>query len=215
VQDIDLLFSRVRGILFEHGLVKQSPWDSIRAWVSNVCHAKWPLPLSLTVFGVPVLFLPRGRQQASAESGVSSCSLSAVSTDTRFSHMRSPTALSDIVSLCGRTGHLRRTVRNPLRSDRFLLLGRAACSLKHLVGNSGQPFERWTVARGDGAYPRPERRGIAPGPRITPGARNSAVITLTHVPNESIRVSYRPLLWSSPSSASRSPSGIRENGFSA
>jgi hypothetical protein len=34
-------------------------------------HAKWPIPLSSTVYGVPVLFLPRGRQQASTESRVS------------------------------------------------------------------------------------------------------------------------------------------------
>ena len=34
------------------------------------------------------------------------------------------------------------------------------------MGNSGQPVERWAVARIDGAYPRRERRGIAPVPRI-------------------------------------------------
>jgi hypothetical protein len=35
------------------------------------------------------------------------------------------------------------------------------------VGNSGHSFEQWHVSRSDGAYPRPEGRGIAPVQRIT------------------------------------------------
>ena len=54
---------------------------TVSVWWS-VGHAKWPLPLSSRVDGVPVLFLPRGRQQASADSGVLSGSLSAVGTST-------------------------------------------------------------------------------------------------------------------------------------
>ena len=42
-----------------------------------------------------------------------------------------------------------------------------ACRLNIGVGNSSWSFERWSVARIDGAYPRRERRGIAPVPRIT------------------------------------------------
>ena len=73
-----------------------------------------------------------------------------------------------ILSHCfGRTGRLRRTVRNPLRSDRFLSVNTAACHLNAPVGNSGQAFERWSVSLSDGAYPRPEGRGIAPAPPIT------------------------------------------------
>jgi len=113
-------------------------------------------------YGVPVLFCLPGRQQASSESGVSSLMLRAVGTDTPFEDVRSPLALSDTASLRGRTGRLRRTVRNPLRSDRFLSQNRVACHLKFTVGNSGRAFERWCVAQSDGAYPRRERRGIAP-----------------------------------------------------
>ena len=102
-------------------------------------HAKWPVPLSSTIFGVPVLFWPRGRQQASTNSGVSCGSLSAVGTLAHPSRMRrSPTGLSDIASLGGRTGRLRRTIRNPLRSDRFLHHDRSACHLNASVGNSEQ-----------------------------------------------------------------------------
>ena len=120
------------------------------------------------MYGVPVLFLPRGRRQASAESGVSWCSLSAVGTSAHPSKMwRLPTALSDTASLRGRTGRLRRTVRNPLRSDRFLSSNRVACQL-----NVGIPKLRVLSNVGflpsDGAYPRPEGRGIAPVQRITP-----------------------------------------------
>ena len=61
--------------------------------------------------------------------GVSSDSLRAVGTDTPFKYVRSPTVLSDITSLRGRTGCLRRTVRNPLRSDQFLPANRLACQL--------------------------------------------------------------------------------------
>ena len=104
-------------------------------------HAKWPLPLSSAVCGVQVLFLPRGRQQASTDSGVPSGSLQAVGTSEHPSRMcRSPAALSDTASLRGRTGRLRRTVRNPLRSDRFLLSGTTACHLNISVGNSAQPL---------------------------------------------------------------------------
>ena len=61
------------------------------------------------------------------------------SAETHPSRMRrSPPALSDTVSLCGRAGGLRRTVRNPLRSDRFLPICRPACHLKNRVGNSDQ-----------------------------------------------------------------------------
>jgi hypothetical protein len=130
-------------------------------------HAKWPLPLSSTVYGVPVLFLPSGRQQASVDSGVS-CGRFQQSAQTHLSRMRrSPTGVSDIASLHGRTGRLRRTVRNPLRSDRFLPHGKAACHLNATVANSGLTFERWSVSRSDGAYPRRERRGIAPVSHIS------------------------------------------------
>gem|GEM_PF-5864432 len=64
-------------------------------------------------------------------------------------------------------GHLRRTVRNPLRSDRFLSYDRSAYQLNVTVGNSGQACEQWTVSTTDGAYPRPSGRGIAPVRRIT------------------------------------------------
>ena len=98
--------------------------------------------------------------------------------------MRSPTALSDTVvrgtpslvitkifdfrttSLRGRTGRLRRTVRNPLRFDRFLHQCSAAYRFNITVGNSRQAFGRRTVTTSDGAYPRPEGRGIAPVHRI-------------------------------------------------
>ena len=140
---------------FGHGSPTVSDW-----WTAG--HAKWPLPLSSTVFGVPVLFSPRGRQQASADSGVSSGSLSAVGTDTLFWNVRSPTVLSDIASLRRRTGRLRRTVRNPLRSDRFLETRKAPCHLNTSMGNSRRAYERWSVRQGDGAYPRRKRRGIAP-----------------------------------------------------
>ena len=62
---------------------------------------------------------------------------------------------------------LRRTVRNPLRSDRFLHYCRAACQLNVTAGNSIQAFGRWKVSQCDGAYPRPEGRGIAPVQHIT------------------------------------------------
>ncbi len=99
--------------------------------------AKRPLPLSSTVFAIHPLFWSTGCQQASAESGGPSESLSAVDTDTRFKHVRSPPAVSDTVSLDGWTGHLRRTVRNPLRSGRFLCCCMAACQVNVTVGNSG------------------------------------------------------------------------------
>ena len=104
--------------------------------------------------------------------------------DTPFKDVRSPPALSDTVvretqslvitkifdfrttSLRGRTGRLRRTVRNPLRSDRFLSVDTAACHLNAPVENSGLAFERWPMPPNDGAYPRPEGRGIAPVPLI-------------------------------------------------
>jgi len=106
-------------------------------------------------------------RQASADSGVSSRSLRAVGTSAHPSRMwRSLTALPDTASLRGRTGRLRRTVRNPLRSDRFLPVRRVAChlnagilKLKMLVNVDCLPS--------DGAYPRPEGRCIAPAPRIT------------------------------------------------
>jgi hypothetical protein len=130
--------------------------------------AKPPVPLSSAVCGVPMLFLPSGRQQASVDSGVSCGSLSAVGTLTHPSRMRrSPTGVSDTASLRGRTGRLRRTVQNPLRSDRFLPYGKAACHLNATVGNSGLAFERSAVTRSDSAYPRRERRGIAPVPHLT------------------------------------------------
>jgi hypothetical protein len=103
--------------------------------------------------------------------------------DTPFEGMRSPAALSDTVvretkslviteisdfrttSLHGRTGRLRRTVRNPLRSDRFLSITKVACHLTagilklRVLSNAGS-------LPSDGAYPRRERRGIAPVQRI-------------------------------------------------
>ena len=132
-------------------------------------------PILNRIWRPSVLFLPRGRQQASVDSGVPSGSLCAVGTRTYPSMIcRSPPALSDTVvretpslviteigdfrttSLRGRTGRLQRTVRNPLRSDRFLLIHRLACQLTSPMGNSGQLCERWSVARSDRTYPRPE-----------------------------------------------------------
>ena len=115
----------------------------------------WPCQVAVTpilnrICRPSVLFLPRGRQQASVDSGVPSGSLCAVGTRTYPSMIcRSPPALSDTVvretsslviteiydfrttSLRGRTGRLRRTVRNPLRSDRFLPVSKDRLSLKH------------------------------------------------------------------------------------
>jgi hypothetical protein len=62
----------------------------------------------------------------------------------------------------GRTGRLRRTGRNPLRSDRFPRHERAACQVTATVGNSGMTYDRWAVSQSDRAYPRPEGCGIAP-----------------------------------------------------
>ena len=84
---------------------------------------------------------------------------------TRFSHMCSPTVLPDIVSLRGWTGHLRRTVWNPLRSDRFLFNSRAACHLTVGIPKLGM-LSDVEAFPSDGAYPRRERRGIAPVQRI-------------------------------------------------
>ena len=66
--------------------------------------------------------------------------------------------------VCGRTGRLRRTVRKPLRSDRFLHSDRAACHLSATAGKSANPFECETLSRSDGAYLRRGRRGIAAVP---------------------------------------------------
>jgi len=78
---------------------------------------------------------------------------------------RSPTGLSDTASFSGRTGRLRRTVRNPLRSDRILLIERVVCQL-----NAGilklRLVSEVDSHPSDGAYPRRKRRGIAPVPRI-------------------------------------------------
>jgi len=86
--------------------------------------------------------------------------------DTSFKDVRSPTALSDTASLRGRTGRRRRTVRNPLRSDRFLPLSWFACHL-----NAGilklRVLSSAVSLPSDGAYPRPEGRGIAPAHRIS------------------------------------------------
>ena len=80
---------------------------------------------------------------------------------------RSPGWFRILPRYCGRTGRLRRTGRNPLRSNRFLHLSRAACHLNVSVGSSGQAYRRWSASLSDGAYPRRERRGIAPVPPIT------------------------------------------------
>ena len=80
---------------------------------------------------------------------------------------RSPGWFRILPRYCGRTGRLRRTGRNPLCSDRFLLLDTAACHLNPTVGHSDQACEQWTASRSDGAYPRPEVRGIAPVPLIS------------------------------------------------
>ena len=103
---------------------------------------------------------------------------------TPFEDVRSPPALSDTVvretqslvitkifdfrttSLRGWTGRLRRTVRNPLRSDQFLPVNTAVYHLNATVGNSGLAFERWSVLLSDGAYPRSKGRSIAPVPPI-------------------------------------------------
>jgi hypothetical protein len=141
-----------------------SPTASIW-WTAG--HAKWPLPLSSTVYGVPVLFLPSGRQQASVDSGVS---CGRFQQSARW-HTRLGCGVHRLVFRIlshrwGRTGRLRRTVRNPLRSDRFLPQGKAACHVNATVGSSGLAFDRESVARSDGAYPRRERHGIAPVPHI-------------------------------------------------
>ena len=78
----------------------------------------------------------------------------------------SPPALSDTASLCGRTGRLRRTIRNPLRFDQFLLTNTAVYHLNATVGNSRLAFERWSVLLSDGTYPRSKGRGIARVPPI-------------------------------------------------
>ena len=62
----------------------------------------------------------------------------------RFSSLRKSAALSN---------DLRRTGRNPLRSDRFLPYDRSDCQLNVTVRNSGEASERWTVSTSDGAYP--------------------------------------------------------------
>ena len=117
-------------------------------------HAKWPLPLSSTVYGVPVLFLPRDASRHHRSWGYRVVCFEQ-SAETHLSRMwRSPNALSDTVvretkslvitkiedfrttSLRGRTGRLRRTARNPLCSGRFLPSYRTACQLNLGIGNS-------------------------------------------------------------------------------
>jgi len=98
---------------------------------------------------------------------------------TSFEDVRSPTTLPDITSLCGRTGRrprdsvsrdhenlrfsndLRRTVQNPLRSDRFLPTNTAACHLNASIPKL-RALSNGDLLPSDGAYPRRERRGIAP-----------------------------------------------------
>jgi len=122
----------------------------------------------------PGVVLATGTQAGvSGVGGIVVLAFSSRHVDTPFKDVRSPTVLSDTASLRGRTGRLRRTVRNPLCSDRFLSVNTAACYLNVPVGNSGQAFERWNVSLSDGAYPRPEGRGIAPAPPIR-GGQNTA-----------------------------------------
>ena len=74
---------------------------------------------------------------------------------------RSPGWFRILPRYCGRTGRLRRTGRNPLRSNRFLHLSRAACHLNVSVGSSGQAYRRWSASLSDGAYPRPQKSEIS------------------------------------------------------
>lgn len=98
--------------------------------------AKPPLPLSSTVFGIHSLFLPTGCQQTPKDSGylVSRLQQSSQTHPSRmYVHRFSFRILSHLI---GWTDHLRRTGRNPLRSDRFLRYGNAACQLNVTVGTS-------------------------------------------------------------------------------
>ena len=131
--------------------------------------AKPPVLLSSVMFGLPVLFVPRGVQQTSSDSELLSVVLPGsralrqfiVGTDRSRDWFR-------LLSHCwGRAGRLRRTGRNSLRSDRFLLLDAMACHLNSTVENSDQACEQWTASQSDGAYPRPEGHGIAPVPLTT------------------------------------------------
>ncbi len=72
-------------------------------------------------------------------------------------------------SLRGRTGRLRRTVRNPLRSDRFLQYCNASCHLNAGILKLKRGRRMWILSQADGAYPRPEGRGIAPAQPIRCG----------------------------------------------
>jgi hypothetical protein len=90
----------------------------------------------LTQSGSPVLFWPQGiRRGVGRVRG--SVVLLAVGTDHTFRACGVLRLVFRILSHCwGRTGRLRRTVRNPLRSDRFPLLGWTAYQLNVTVRNS-------------------------------------------------------------------------------
>ena len=123
--------------------------------------AKLPLPLSSTVYGVPVLFSPRGRQQAAAESGISfGLTFSSRHAPTPVEDVGSTDCLPDIASFPGRTGHLRRTGRNPLRSDRFRISGKAACYLNIIEKNSIELSLARIVTDGEGLEPQFSCRGL-------------------------------------------------------
>jgi hypothetical protein len=125
----------VSGSQSMHGLPHLSGTSSPTAsmwWTAG--HAKWPVPLSSTVCGIPMLFVPLGGRQASAESGISCGALSAVGT--LFWNVAFTDWSFGYASFRGRTGRLRRMVRNPLRFDRFLHYNRTVCHLNASVGNS-------------------------------------------------------------------------------
>jgi len=60
-----------------------------------------------------------------------------------------------------------KVVRNPLRSDQTLLLGRRIIYLKAQVEKLKSCYGQWVASPVDGAYPWRERRSIAPAPHIT------------------------------------------------
>jgi hypothetical protein len=125
---------------------------------------RYPYPRPLRV---PVLFVPRGRRQASPESGVSSCSLSS----SRHRHtLRGCVFTACPSGYCLVVGADRPPPEDGSESAPFRpipALQYGGLSLKHPRGKLRAAVRTWTASGSDGAYPRPEGRGIAPVPHIT------------------------------------------------
>lgn len=174
--------------------------------------AKPLLPLSSTVCTASqCCFCHRDASRRQQSRGYLLVALSSRHVGTPFKDMRSPSALSDTASLCGRTGRLRRTVRNPLRSDRFLPTNTTACHLNASIPKL-RALSNSDLLPSNGAYPRRSRRGIAPVQHIKKrlgAGRSESTPVETSLPTDTSSVSAKCVIEAGSPSLKRESSGER------